>query len=290
MEERMTEKLDITFLIPAIRTNRWEELYYSLHSSCKNYKWKLILVSPFDLPEHLQNKKDVKLIKDRGCVSRCVQMGVPHIDSELFYIGMDDTVYIEDAFDTAIKNYKEIADKTTIMQCTYTEGGHAQPNNYWSAAFHNAFKLAGVDQEWKLATQPIINKEYFVELGGFDCRWEYMDKPMHDFMFRAQRNGTEIIYSPDTVGITDWWPDHQGDHGPVHDAEVLHDFPIFNEIWSKPNERIKINYDNWKETPDIWERRFPNEVYDTYEELWNKEGYTEEFKPGPPPPLLPGEE
>ena len=57
---------------------------------------------------------------------------------------MDDTVYIEDSFDEAIAKYDEYADESTIMQCTYTEGGHAQPNHYWSAAFHDAFKLAGL--------------------------------------------------------------------------------------------------------------------------------------------------
>ena len=286
----MSDELDITFLIPGIRTTRWKRLYDSLHLACKNYKWELLLISPFDLPLELQDKDDVRLIKDRGQVSRCVQIGVPEVKSELFYIGMDDTVYIEDSFDEAIAKYDEYADESTIMQCTYTEGGHAQPNHYWSAAFHDAFKLAGIDQLWKTATQPILHKDYFIEQGGFDCRWEYMDKPMHDFMFRAQRNGSEIIYSPTTVGITDWWPDHQGDHGPVHDAEVLHDFPIFNEMWSVPNDRNKIDYDNWKDTPDVWKRRFPNEVHESYEDLWEKEGYTEEFKAGPPPPRRPGEE
>ena len=39
----------------------------------------------------------------------------------------------------------------------------------------------------------------------------------------------------------------------------------------------------------VSKRRFPDKVYDSYEELWEKEGYTEEFKEGPPPPKRPGE-
>ena len=46
----MSEELDITFLIPGIRTNRWKALYDSLHLACKNYKWELLLISPFELP------------------------------------------------------------------------------------------------------------------------------------------------------------------------------------------------------------------------------------------------
>tara|TARA_Y100000310_G_scaffold345003_1_gene461107 strand:- start:3156 stop:4016 length:861 start_codon:yes stop_codon:yes gene_type:complete len=285
----MSKEFDMTFLIPGIRTNRWKDLYDSLRLSCKKYDWELVFVGPFDLPEELRNKDDVRLIKDRGQVSRCVQLGVPQINSEIFFIGMDDSIYIEDAFDEAIDKYESHALENTIMQCIYAEGGHDQPIHYWSAAHHDAFKLAGINQNWKLATQPIIHKSYFMELGGFDCRWEYMDKPMHDFMFRTQRDGGEIIYSPGKVANSDWWPDHTGDHGPVHDAEILHDFPIFNEMWSVPNSRIKIDYDNWKDAPTVWKRRFPEEVYDSYEKLWKGEGYTEEFKAAPPPPKRPGE-
>ena len=58
---------------------------------------------------------------------------------------------------------------------------------------------------------------------------------------------------------------------------------------SMDNVNDLIHYDNWKDTPDVWKRRFPNEVQESYEELWEKEGYTEEFKAGPPPPKRPGE-
>ena len=47
----MSEELDITFLIPGSRTNRWKVLYDSLHLACKNYKWELLLVSAFECGE-----------------------------------------------------------------------------------------------------------------------------------------------------------------------------------------------------------------------------------------------
>ena len=78
-----------------------------------------------------------------------------------------------------------------------------------------------------------------------------------------------------------WWPDHQGDHGPIHDAMVLHDNQLFRSVWGEKNSRLKIDYDNWKEQSPVWKRRFPKKVYDTYEDLWDGEGYTTEWKPAP---------
>jgi hypothetical protein len=55
-------------------------------------------------------------------------------------------------------------------------------------------------------------------------------------------------------------PGHEGDHGPVHDAQVYHDQPIFTLMyWDKDkSQRVMIDLDNWKLSPDRWERRFGN--------------------------------
>ena len=275
-------KYDISFFFPAIRTPRWYDMYKSLQKSCKNYNWEMVLCGPFDLPPTLQGLENVKHVKEHGNVSRAVQVGILETSGKLIFIGNDDTVYREDAFDKALDLYNEECGPQDIMQCTYTEGGHEQPNHYWSTSFNDAFKLGGIDQTWLLATEPVMHREYFFEMGGFDCRWEYMDSSTHDFMFRCQRNGSKIVYSPETVGDMTWWPDHQGDHGAIHDAMVLHDLAIFREMWGKENDRLKIDYDNWKDTPEVWERRFPTKVYNSYEELWQGENYTREWKAAPP--------
>tara|TARA_R110002020_G_scaffold149972_3_gene326461 strand:+ start:15765 stop:16613 length:849 start_codon:yes stop_codon:yes gene_type:complete len=272
---------DISFFFPAIRTPKWVALYESLKLSCKRYKWELVLCGPFPLPKELQNIENVKHVKEDGCVSRAVQVGVLETTGKLIYIGNDDTLYREDAFDHSLDHYFKEAGPIDIMQATYVEGGNVQPNNYWTTAFHAAFHVPGIDQTWKLATEPIIPRDYFMEMGGFDCRWEYMDGSTHDFAFRAQRNGSEIIYSPVICGDMEWSPDHTGDHGPIHDAMCLHDNAIFQEMWSVPNDRLKIDYDNYKEQPGVWSRRFPTRVYESYEDLWDGEGYVAEYKPAP---------
>ena len=280
------DEYDITFFFPAIRTNLWSGVYESLKKSCKNYNWELIFCGPFPLPSELEGKDNVRYVKERGNVSRAVQVGMLEAKGKLIFIGNDDTVYREDAFDKALDLYAKECGPKDILQCTYVEkgekGGQPQPDEYWTVGFHGAFhNLKGLDQSWRLATEPVMHREYWFELGGFDCQWEYMDGSTHDFMFRAQKNGSKIICSPEYVGDMNWWPDHQGDHGPIHDAMVHHDQNLLFKVWGDKNERLKIDYDNWKLVPRVWQRRFPKKVYDTYDELWEGEGYTLEWKPAP---------
>lgn len=282
----LEDKYDITFFFPAIRTNLWAGIYESIKKSCKKYNWEIVFCGPFPLPEELEGIENVRNIREYGNVSRAVQVGLLEARGKLIFIGNDDSVYREDAFDNAIDLYNKEYDTKKIMQCTYIEkgerGGTPQPDHYWSVGFHGAFNnLSGIDPSWLLATEPILHRQYFYELGGFDCQWEYMDGATHDFMFRAQKNGSKIIYSPSYVADMNWWPDHQGDHGPIHDAMVLHDNAIFKDTWNTPNNRLKIDYDNWKLQPAVWKRRFPKKVYDTYEDLWDGEEYTHEWKPAP---------
>lgn len=279
---------DISFFFPAIRTNLWVGVYESLKKSCKKYKWELVFCGPFPLPKELQNIENVSWVKETGNVSRAVQVGILHTKGRLIFIGNDDTIYREDAFDNALDKYNDECGPIDILQCTYVEmgerGGQPQPDNYWSVAFHDAFApLQGIDQSWLLATEPVLHRDYFIEMGGFDCRWEYIDGSTHDFMFRAQKNGSKIVCSPSYVGDMDWTPDHQGDHGPIHDAMVQHDQQLLFSVWGSPsaNGRLKIQYDNWKNSPEVWQRRFPTKVYETYADLWDGEGYTKEWKPAP---------
>ena len=104
-----------------------------------------------------------------------------------------------------------------------------------------------------------MSLDYFYNLGGFDCQWEYTNCPVNDLVFRAQMDGAKVINSPSLISIGAWMPNHIGDHGPVHDAQMGPDTVSFNSLWSDPEKvksRVRINYSNWKNYPDVWDRRF----------------------------------
>lgn len=122
-----------------------------------------------------------------------------------------------------------------------------------------------------------MNKNYFIELGGFDCQFHYQDKAIHDLIFRAQFNGSRIFHSPIHVCIAEWSPGEQRRSS----AQFImlkfgHDEPIFKTLYSNPFilEEREVDYDNWKQAPEVWDKRFSRKIIPTtYEELCEIEGY-----------------
>ncbi len=57
-------------------------------------------------------------------------------------------------------------------------------------------------------------------------------------------------------------------NGPIHDCQTLDDAPKFQHMWYYPNQRLKIDIDNDKLYPEIWDRRFANTEITTYKELY----------------------
>ena len=279
----MKYKYDLTILIPAFRVPLWETLYNSIFEACKKYEWELLLVSPFDLPPELADKENVSLLKDYGNVVRCVQRGVLAAKGKLFFLTVDDCVFAKDSIDLAMDKYNSTCDYKDAIAMLYGEGGDMSPKEYWSVEgppgrpdIAAPLNLPGIDRSWRIANQCLMSKEYFIELGGLDVmNFEYLDKPIHDFMFRLQRSGGKIHFSPTHVCIAAHLPRLSGDHSPVHHA-YHRDIPYFNMLYSIETvykNRIKLDYDSYKQSSPIWKRRFAKGIAKSYEELCDQEGY-----------------
>ena len=279
----MEDQYDLTILIPAFRVPLWETLYNSIEFACKKYKWELLLVSPFELPSELCEKENVSLIRDFGNVNRCVQIGIKKAKGKLFFLTVDDCIFAKDSIDKAMDKYNADCGYKDVVAMLYSEGGDTIPKEYWTVKgppgrpdIAAPLNLPGINREWKIANQCLMNKDYFIELGGLDVEhYEYMDKPIHDFMFRLQRDGGEIHFSPTHVCVATHLPETTGDHGPVHHA-YHRDIPHFNMTYSVPElyeKRIKIDFDNYKKSPVVWKRRFVDKIPKSYDELCQQRGY-----------------
>ena len=270
-------KYDLTIFIPAFRTPLWKKVYDSAKMACKRYNWEMAFIGPFEPPEELKSEENVLFIQDYGTVTRCAQKGMLEIRSDLFFLTVDDCVFAEDSIDMAMDTYKEQCGYKDVVSMIYGEGGNKMDTSYWTVKKWGDFRLPGINQSWKLANQCIMNKNYFIELGGLDCvNYEYIDKPIHDFMFRLQKDGGKIVFAPKHTCIATWYPEETGDHAPIHNAMFSRDIPTFNKMYTYPKfyeKRIKLHYNNWKKSPEVWERRFSKGIPKTYEELCEQEGY-----------------
>jgi hypothetical protein len=75
---------------------------------------------------------------------------------------------------------------------------------------------------------------------------------------RTQRDGAKIHLIDLIMSQCGHMPGTSGDHAPMHYAQLDHDEPLFRSIYSDPNcvNRIKIDINNWKNSPERWVRRF----------------------------------
>ncbi len=260
-----SHKYDLSICIPAIRPHYWEELYKSMELSCSRYSFEIVFIGPYGLPKSLEDVENVKFIESYRSPTSCTQMGSLECEGRLISIPTDDGVFFEDAYNQSIELYDKSSYKDVIV-LRYIEGRNIGttktfPLDYWKTQFKEGKNGNNIPKHFYHAMQPLMSIEYFKELGGLDCEFECLAMALYDLSYRAERDGSVFHLSPTDVMHADWFRSTTGDHAPIHHAQKGHDEPLFLKIYRdvEVKNRIKIDFDNWKKYPKIWERRFTDE-------------------------------
>lgn len=267
----MRYKYTISIVVPSIRTQHWQRFLDSVKESCKLYSCEVIFVGPFKT--EVSTDIPVRHIKSYDRVGVCLQKGCIEAEGELVFHTVDDGVLLPDALDITIFNYCKHAKFNDIMNARYMEGqgfsGRSFPEAYWRAgSYPTVYGQKYVNPDWRLSLQPIVNREFFIMVGGLDCRFEYSNHSHVDFNFRTQLIGGRILHSPVDVSSADH---SQSDHGPIQFAQENIDSAVFNDLWNQPRSKF-IEYEDYKNYEGRWERRF-SKKYSSYDELCKGEGY-----------------
>lgn len=267
---------DISILVPGIRPHNWEALYESAKLACQKYNFEMVFIGPFEPEEKLLKNENIKYFKDYSSVPVCMQKATLQCEGKLIFHTVDDGILEKNSIDMAIDLYNKICTEKDVINMRYKEGsgrkGNSLPLGYWTAYYHGDLRLGGIDREWAISLQPLMSTEYFKELGGFDCGFEYSNHCHHDLIFRIQMNGGKIINSPIEACNADHFPGTTGDHEPIVVAQHGHDDSRFFEIYGlkKPTDRVIINYNNWESRPKVWKIRFKNDILPkSYKEMLN---------------------
>lgn len=254
-------KYDLSVIIPSIRVQNLEKILFFLEKAIEPYSFEMIVVGPYEIPQVLQLKDNVRFIKDLGSPSRCTQIGSSLAEGEYMCWMSDDCTFITPG--SLAQCIQMFVDKQITcfdgITLRYFEGeGNGEfPLDYWRGKHHGDMqKLSGIRDEFKIAPLGMYNTGYFRDIGGLDCRYEHINMCTHDLAFRIQNNGGKIVASPSTVARF-YWSWHTSDAKPVQRAYFEVDNPLFTEEWSKDQSgRIKIDYWNWVNMPSKWEKRF----------------------------------
>lgn len=253
----------ISICVPSIRPEKWLGLYQSICRSIGSFSFEIIFVGPCEPPSEVSNLSNLKFISDYGNPTRCTQIGAIHSLGRLFTWVSDDGLYLDHTLSDCITQFLQ-QDEKDEMSIMYGEGNgfHLKPyfgNHppaYWNAWYHD-MKNTSIPSHYKLAMLGLLHLNYFIELGGFDCRYEHINFSTHDLAFRIQNNGGNINLSPCHAIAFDCPPENERlDYKAVRDAYILNDFPIFKrENMNKfDHGRVYIDFDNWKSAPDRWRR------------------------------------
>jgi hypothetical protein len=251
----------LSVLVPGIRTANWKKLYDSIKSAWSN-DFEIIFVGPYDLPQELTGFENVKYIKDCGNPIRCQQIALVNATGDYVTWAADDGVFLDGSLDIALSKLDGMDYKHIVMG-KYREGsGNTDPmikDFYYNLKNHAASQLKELPSPtiWMLNVG-LVSRQLLIEVGGWDCQFEVCPMAYNDLAIRLQNYGCPFIIQDEIMFTCSHLPGHEGDHGPIHDGQVLHDQPLFDKIYSLPyaEKRIKISIDCWKESNPRWKRRF----------------------------------
>ncbi len=256
--------IKLSMCLAGIRPHFWRRLYDSALVSCSRYSFEMVIVSPFDLPPEMNGLNNVKFVYDKGCPTRATQHGAAECTGELLMFPCDDGVFIPDSCNQAIDLWNAAAQPKDGMVLRYKEGpgmnAPSFPVQYWNARHHLGDPNLQIGGDWKIAPQPMLTLDYYRELGGVDVdTFECMSWATHDLCYRMQRAGGRFHLSPLEVMDADNYGECGVDHAPVFYAHSV-DHQAFFRLYTNPSVagRLKVNFDAWRNSPEVWSRRWGN--------------------------------
>lgn len=259
------QKPEISIILPAIRKERWENLYHSIEQSTSR-SFELIICSPFSLPDSLQEKKNVKYVKDWGSPVRASNIAAMLCEGKYVTWAADDAVFFKDSLEKNIDLLISMGDdEKNVVLCKYNEGDnpdhvHIHMNPQYYQLNNSSYYSPYLKNEWYIFNVGIMHRTFFEFLGGWDSNYEGTAMSHNDFAVRAQFFGAKTTLSEIPLFKCDHMPGSSGDHAPIFDCQHGHDEPLYlntyrNPNWVLNNHRLNILND-WKKAPMIWTRRF----------------------------------
>ena len=228
----MNNRPEISIICPSIRPSNLEAVYNSILSSFKR-SFGLIIVSPYQLPKELQDKENIKFIRDFGSPGRAQCLGASLAEGLLFKWVADDGIMFPNALDENIKLLYSMGDDyKNVVAMKYLEGTNGtdkplQSDDYFKVNGSDWSSSPYIPNNYWLFNEAIMYRSFFEELGGWSTMFDGTWYAHTDLAVRAQFNGAYVKMSD--IVISDYGH-NQNDHKPIEIAQTFHDKPIYKSI------------------------------------------------------------
>ncbi len=275
-------KYELTVICPGIRTKNWKRLYDSVALAFHG-SWEIIFIGPYPLPLEMEGLPNAKFMQDWGSPIRCQQRGLAAAEGVFVTWAADDGIFLPLSLDLAhaaimkdetVAEHGECLAKVLGLTSTgiafnhkkvvmgkYQEGPRLndgmEKDWYYILSNHDSMKLKGVPIGCYMLNVGLVPTVLLREVGGWDAqRFEVCPLAYNDLAIRLQKYGVKFIIQDEMMFSCSHLPGHEGDHGPIHDAQVYHDQPVFEILYRNDNRPIVIDPFNWNYAEEKWERRF----------------------------------
>lgn len=278
-------KYQLTVICPGIRTKNWLRLYNSVNDAFK-HTWEIIFVGPYPLPDELKDKENIKYIESWRSPIACQQQALTLAEGVFITWAADDGYFLPNALNVAydkimadstvlphgefmikslgIKNTGIAFNHKKLVMGKYYEGNNdgdmpMQDNAYYILSNHDATRVKWIPDNYYMLNVGLVPTTLLLEVGGWDAEnFEVCPMSYNDLAIRLQRYGVEFIIQNEMMFRCSHMPGHEGDHKPIHEAQINRDQPRFKQIYWTGNclTRIKIDLNNWKLSSPKWKERF----------------------------------
>lgn len=252
--------MKLSIIVPSIRPQNLLALYESIDLPMEDFE--LIAIGPFSPPFKADNMKFIGSYRSPNAAQ---QQGLLEARGEYIAFCADDGVFLPGVLDHIFINLLfasqgDFPNHKDIIVGKYLEGDNPHPDmhkkDYYKFKYHKAYRLKGVPQENLIFNCGIISRKFIMELGGWDAEnFDCTTMAHADLGIRASKAGAKFSLMDKVIFKCSHEPKRTGTHGPVHDA-MKKDIKKFKRIYSKPNDRINIDINNWKNTQVVWKERF----------------------------------
>lgn len=245
--------MDLSIVIPSIRTENWKDLIDSIEKSCQEFSYEIIFVGP-KYNSYIDRFKSIKYVRDFGNPNRCQQIGMLIAEGDFVTWGSDDCMYTEGGIDQCM-GIASLCDDDTVLVANYNEGGNIAVNNFSLSS--NYPGCPHIKREWVIFNVAFMKRSLFERLGGFDCSFEATCIGHADLAARCQQIGCSVKIQNIKLLDCSHMPECTGDHAPIHIAQTTRDMPKYiNKYSSEIFPTTTIMSNNWKQQQTVWEERF----------------------------------
>lgn len=251
--------LDISFFLPSIRPFNLNSLYQSIENSVGKYSFEMVVCGPYNLPVELEDKKNVKFIKDYGCPTRCAQIAALFCEAPIISLIADDATCYKGVYKEAIDHYNLM--KLKMLGLKYGEGDNlmGEEKPYWKMWDHPPLRLWGVPQESPVVLASLMDRELFENIGGYEPDlFPETSWANHSLLLRWQNYlGTPKMF-PKHAFMCTWSEKPEGlygDHLPIVTAHNI-GYNNFTKTYYHKTDRTIVDINSWKYCASIWKDRF----------------------------------